>query len=65
MVLIEPSKLARFTARCVDLSQKAVGATANPPLMRGDGAFADWVIVGVHCLRRCLDHTYRQFMDFL
>lgn len=59
------SKLARFTTRCVDLSQKAVGSTVDPPVKRGDGGFADWVIVGIQCLREYLDHTYRQLMDVL
>lgn len=37
----------------------------NPPVRRGDGGFADWVIVGLHCLREYLDHTYRQLIDVL
>jgi IS5 family transposase len=47
------------------LSQKAVGSPQNSPVKRGDGGFADWVIVGLHCLREYLDHTYRQLMDVL
>ena len=60
-----PTKLARFTARCVALSQKAVGSPKNPPVQKGDGGFSDWVIVGLHCLREHLDHTYRQLTDVL
>jgi len=59
------SELARFTERCVVLSQKAVGSDRNPPVKKGDGGYADWVIVGLHCLREYLDHTYRQLMDVL
>lgn len=59
------SELARFTARCVALSQKAVGTDRDPPVKRGDGGYADWVIVTLHGLREYLDHTYRQLMDVL
>ena len=60
-----PSKLARFTKRCVGLCQKAVGSDPDPPVRKGDGGYADWVIVGLHCLREYLDHTYRKLMDVL
>lgn len=59
------SKLARFTRRCVGLSQKAVGTDRDPPVKRGDGGYADWVIIALHGLREYLDHTYRQLIDVL
>lgn len=59
------SELARFARRCVRLSQKAVGTTSNPPVKKGDGGYAEWVTVGLHCLREYLDHTYLQLMDVL
>jgi len=60
-----PSKLARFTKRCVGLSQKAVGNDREPPVKKGDGGYADWVIIALHGVREYLDHTYRQLMDVL
>ena len=60
-----PSKLARFTDRCVALSQKAVGNTAEKPLKKGEDGYADWVIVAIHGLREYLDHPYRQLLDVL
>jgi IS5 family transposase len=47
------------------LSQKAVGTDRDPPVKRGDGGYADWVIVALHGLREYLDHPYRQLMDVL
>lgn len=60
-----PSQLARFTDRIVDLSQKAVVGDPAPAVKKGDGGYADWVIVAVHCLREYLDHPYRRLLDVL
>jgi hypothetical protein len=49
-----PSQLARFTDRIVDLSQKAVGGDPDLAVKKGDGDYADWVIVAVHCLESTL-----------
>lgn len=59
------SKLARFTERCVALSQKAVENDSAPPIKKGEGGYADWVILAIHGLREYLDHTYRQLLDVL
>lgn len=59
------SKLARFTERCVELSQKAVGSGSKEPLSKGKDGYADWVIVAIHGLREYLDHSYRQLLDVL
>ena len=60
-----PSKLARFTDRCVALSQKAVGTPSDKPLKKGEGGYADWVIVAIHSLRKYLDLPYRRLLDVL
>ena len=60
-----PTQLARFTDRCVDLSQKAVVGEPAPPIQKGGGGYADWVIVALHCLREYLDHPYRRLLDVL
>lgn len=55
----------RFTNRCVGLSQKAVGSDRGSPVKKGDGGYADRVIVGLHCLREYLNHVNRQLTDSL
>lgn len=59
-----PTQLARFTGQVVSLAKKAVDDPA-PALKRGEGGYADWVIIALHGLREYLDHTYRQLMDVL
>lgn len=59
------SKLARFTERCVAMSQKAVGTDPDPPIKKGKGGYADWVIVAIHGLREYLDLPYRRLLDVL
>lgn len=60
-----PTKLSRFTRRCVALAQKAVGNDPDTPVKKGDGGYADWVIVAIHGLREYLDQPYRRLMDVL
>ena len=60
-----PSKLARFTDRCVALSQKAVRSGEGLPVKKGKGGYADWVIVAIHGLREYLDLPYRRLLDIL
>jgi len=60
-----PTQLARFTSKCVDLSQKSVVGEPQPPLQTGGGGYADWVIVAIHCLREYLDQPYRRLLDIL
>ena len=60
-----PTQLARFTDNCVDLSQKAVVGEPQPPLQKGHGGYADWVIVAIHCLREYLNQPYRRLLDIL
>jgi hypothetical protein len=59
------SKLARFTDRCIALSQKAVGTDPAPPVRKGEGGYADWVIIALHGLREYLDLAYRRLLDVL
>ena len=60
-----PSQLARFTSRCVDLSKKAVTGDPEPPVQKGNGGYADWVIVAIHGLREYLNQPYRRLLDIL
>jgi hypothetical protein len=47
------------------LSQKAVVGDPDPAVKKGDGGYADWVIVALQCLREYLDHPYRRLPDVL
>lgn len=57
--------LARFTSKCVGLAKKATVGPAGTALKRGDGGYADWVIIALHGLKEHLGHPYRQLMDVL
>ena len=59
------SNLARFTERCVALAKKAVVNDPDPPVKKGEGGYADWVIVTLHGLREYLNQPYRRLMDIL
>lgn len=60
-----PSKLGRFTDHVISLAQKAVGGDSDPAFEGGEDGYGDWVIVAIHGLRECLDHTYRRLLDVL
>jgi IS5 family transposase len=49
----------------VSLAKKAVGDKPAPAVQKGDGGYADWVIVALHGLREYLGHSYRQLLDVL
>ena len=59
------SKLARFTERCVALSKKVVVNEPKKPVKKGEGGYADWVMIALHGLREYLDQPYRRLMDIL
>jgi hypothetical protein len=59
------TKLARFTKRVVTLAQKAVVGNAKPALQRGDGGYADWVIVSIHGLKMSPNLPYRRLLNVL
>lgn len=60
-----PSKLARFTDRCVELYKKSVWSDAIRHSKKGEGGYADWVIITLHGLREYLGHPYRRPLDSL
>ena len=59
------TKIARFTETVVTLAQKAVVGNTNPALQRGNGGYADWVIVSIHGLKTYLDLPFRRLLDVL
>ena len=59
------TKLAQFTKNVVTLAQKSVAENTKPALQRGDGGYADWVIVSIHDLNTFVDLSYRRLLDVL
>ena len=59
------TRLARFTRQVVTLAQKTVVGNPDPAVQKGNGGYADWVIISIHSLRKYLDHPYRIFLDVL
>jgi len=49
----------------VTLAKKATGDRSEPPVQRGEGGFADWVIVTIHALREFKSTSYRALLDEL
>lgn len=60
-----PSRLSRFTDRLVALAKRAVSGDPDTAVKKGDGGYADWVIIVIHGLREYLDLPYRQLLDVL
>ena len=60
-----PSRLSRFTDRLVTLPKRAVSGDPLSAVKKGDGGYADWVIVVIHGLREYLDLPYRRLLDIL
>ncbi|MEF8772752.1 IS5 family transposase [Halodesulfurarchaeum sp.] len=59
------SNVARFTSKVVSLAKNAVGGEPEPPVQKGEGGYADWVIVALHGLQEYLGYPYRRLMDVL
>jgi IS5 family transposase len=59
------TKLARFTSHVVTLAQKAVVGSPEPAVQKGQGGYADWLIVSMHSLREYLNQPYRRLLDIL
>lgn len=59
------TSISRFTSRVVSLAKKATGDRAVPAVQRGEGGFADWVIVTIHALREFKSLSYRALLDVL
>jgi IS5 family transposase len=60
-----PSRLSRFTDRLETPAKRSISGDPSPPVKKGDGGYADWVIVMIHGLREYLDLPYRRLLDIL
>jgi hypothetical protein len=54
------SNLSRLSCKVVPVVKKAVGDDLDSAVQKGDGRYADRIIVGLHGLRSYLGHTYRR-----
>lgn len=59
------SRLSRFTDRLLTLAKRAISGDPAPAVKKGDGGYADCVIVVIHGLREYLDLPYRWLLDVL
>lgn len=59
------AQIARFVEKCVDLAKESVVGRPSPALRRGEGGFADWVMLSILCLREREEETFRSVVDKL
>jgi IS5 family transposase len=59
------SNIFRFTTKAVQLAQDAVGGRDEVAAPEEGGGFADYAVVSLHCLRVCLEKSYREALDLL
>ena len=55
-----PSRLSRFTDRLETLAKRAVSGDPSPAVKKGDGGYADWVIMVIHGLREYLGRAAKR-----
>ena len=60
-----PSQLSLFTDRLVSLAKYAVKGDPAPAVKKGDGGYANWVIITLYALRDYLHPPYRRLLDVL
>ena len=59
------AQITRFTRTCAQLAKETVGGRPSPALARGEGGFADWVMLTILCLREREEETFRSVVDKL
>jgi IS5 family transposase len=57
--------ITRFVRTCAQLAKESVVGRPSPALRRGEGGFADWVILSILCLREREEETFRSVVDKL
>ena len=59
------AQITRFVRTCAQLAKETVVGRPSPALARGEGGFADWVMLTVLCLRERESETFRSVVDKL
>lgn len=57
--------ITRFVETSVQLAKECIVGRPRPALRRGEGGFADWVMISILCLREREDETFRSVVDKL
>ncbi len=59
------TQISRFIGEVVPVAQRVTGDRDESADPKGDGGFADYALVSLHCLRIYLDTSYRMTSDLL
>ena len=59
------TQISRFIGEVVPVAQRVTGDGDESAAPEGDGGFADYAFVSLHCLRIYLDTSYRMTIDLL
>lgn len=59
------AQITRFVETCTDLAKESVAGRPSPALARGEGGFADWVMLTILCVRERESETFRSVVDKL
>jgi hypothetical protein len=57
--------ITRFVETCVQLAKESVVGRPRPALRRGEGGYADWIMLSILCLREREGETFRSVVDKL
>jgi len=57
--------ITRFVKTCTDLAKESVVGRPSPALARGEGGFANWVMLTILCVREREGETFRSVVDKL
>ena len=57
--------ITRFTRTCVQLAKETVVGSPAPAVARGEGGYADWVVLSILSLREREAETFRSVVDKL
>ncbi len=62
---VSMTQISRFIGEVVPVAQNVTSDRDEPAAPEGGGGFADYALVSLHCLRVCLDTSYRMTIDLL
>jgi IS5 family transposase len=55
----------RFVKRCASLAKETVVGRPDPAVEKGNGGYADWVMITILCLKDREEETYRSVIEWL
>lgn len=57
--------ILRFMETAVSIAKESIGGRAGKALRRGNGGYADWVMIAIHAYKEAEDESYRSVVDKL